>query len=123
MTTLSTLCNYGKTRIPVHKCKFVTKSLKQVYKWFHQKSLMSSKFVLKSIRVTRYHATKQQLRVLNALCQWAFKHSCCTLTGTNQGYHAVTIAMYMNELIKRVDPKHRPLHQFFKEEFAEPLGK
>ena len=22
----------------------------------------------------------------------------------------------------RVDPKHRPLHQFFKEEFAEPLG-
>ena len=43
-------------------------------------------------------------------------------TGTKHGYHITTIAMYMNELIRRVDPKHRPLHQFFKEEFAEPLG-
>ena len=48
-----------------------------------------------------------------------FKH----LQALKQGYHTVTIAMYMNELIKRVDPKHRPLHQFFKEELAEPLGK
>ena len=31
--------------------------------------------------------------------------------------------MYMNELVVRVDPKHRPLHQFFKEELSDPLGK
>ena len=43
--------------------------------------------------------------------------------GTKEGYHPVTIAMYMNELVVRVDPKHRPLHQFFKEELSDPLGK
>lgn len=42
--------------------------------------------------------------------------------GTRQGYHAWTIAMYQNEILKRVDPKGRNLSQFFKEEVAEPLG-
>ena len=42
--------------------------------------------------------------------------------GTKHGYHGFTIAMYMNELIMRVDPEHRRLETFFREEFAEPLG-
>jgi CubicO group peptidase (beta-lactamase class C family) len=42
--------------------------------------------------------------------------------GTRQGYHAWTIAMYQNEILKWVDPKRRPLHVFFREEIAEPLG-
>ena len=29
----------------------------------------------------------------------------------------------MNELVKRVDPKHRRLDQFFHEEFTKPLGR
>ena len=46
-----------------------------------------------------------------------------TIAGTALGYHAYTIAMYMNELITRVDPKHRTLSQFFREEIAVPFGK
>lgn len=42
--------------------------------------------------------------------------------GQRQGYHAWTIALYQNEILKRVDPKGRSLSQFFKEEVAEPLG-
>lgn len=42
--------------------------------------------------------------------------------GEKKGYHAWTIAMYQNEIVKRVDPEKRPLHIFFKEEIAENLG-
>ncbi len=42
--------------------------------------------------------------------------------GEARGYHAWTIAMYQNELCKRIDPLKRPLHLFFKEEIADPLG-
>ncbi|HVV83340.1 MAG TPA: serine hydrolase domain-containing protein [Kofleriaceae bacterium] len=42
--------------------------------------------------------------------------------GTTHGYHASTIGMYMNELLRRVDPRHRSLGRFFHEEIAVPLG-
>ncbi len=42
--------------------------------------------------------------------------------GTRHGYHAMTIGLYMQELIRRVDPSHRTLGRFFHEEIAEPLG-
>ena len=42
--------------------------------------------------------------------------------GTRHGYHTVTIGLYMQELIRRVDPKHRTLGRFFHEEIAIPLG-
>lgn len=42
--------------------------------------------------------------------------------GTRHGYHAVNIGLYENELVRRVDPQHRSLGRFFKEEIAEPLG-
>ena len=41
--------------------------------------------------------------------------------GTRHGYHAMTIGLYMQELIRRVDPGHRTLGRFFAEEIAEPL--
>jgi CubicO group peptidase (beta-lactamase class C family) len=41
--------------------------------------------------------------------------------GTAHGYHTVTLGFYMQELIRRVDPKHRSLGRFFQEEIAEPL--
>ena len=34
----------------------------------------------------------------------------------------MTIGLYMQELIRRVDPAHRTLGRFFHEEIAEPLG-
>jgi CubicO group peptidase (beta-lactamase class C family) len=41
--------------------------------------------------------------------------------GTRHGYHAMTIGLYMQELIRHVDPAHRTLGRFFHEEIAEPL--
>jgi len=42
--------------------------------------------------------------------------------GTRQAYHAVTIGFYEGELLRRIDPQHRSLGQFFEEEIAKPLG-
>ena len=41
--------------------------------------------------------------------------------GTRHGYHAMTIGLYMQELIRHVDPEHRTLGRFFHEEIARPL--
>lgn len=42
--------------------------------------------------------------------------------GTRQAYHAITIGFYEGELLRRIDPQHRSLGQFFQEEIATPLG-
>jgi CubicO group peptidase (beta-lactamase class C family) len=42
--------------------------------------------------------------------------------GTRQGYHALTLGFYEGELLRRVDPRHRSLGQFFQQELATPLG-
>lgn len=42
--------------------------------------------------------------------------------GTRQGYHAVTLGYYEGELLRRIDPQHRSLGQFFQDEIAAPLG-
>ncbi len=42
--------------------------------------------------------------------------------GTRHGYHAMTIGLYMQELIRHVDPRHRTLGRFFQDEIAMPLG-
>jgi CubicO group peptidase (beta-lactamase class C family) len=42
--------------------------------------------------------------------------------GTRHGYHAMTVGLYMQELFRRVDPAHRTLGRFFREEIAGPLG-
>jgi CubicO group peptidase (beta-lactamase class C family) len=44
------------------------------------------------------------------------------LPGTRHGYHAMTLGLYLSELLRRVDPKHRTLGTYFWEEVAEPLG-
>ncbi len=41
--------------------------------------------------------------------------------GTQHGYHLSTMGMYMNELMRRVDPRGRSIGQFFAEELAEKL--
>lgn len=41
--------------------------------------------------------------------------------GTRHGYHAMTLGLYMQELIRHVDPAQRTLGRFFHEEIAEPL--
>ena len=42
--------------------------------------------------------------------------------GTRQAYHALTLGFYEGELLRRVDPRHRSLGQFFHDEIASPLG-
>ncbi|HXI22819.1 MAG TPA: serine hydrolase domain-containing protein, partial [Pyrinomonadaceae bacterium] len=41
--------------------------------------------------------------------------------GTRQAYHAITLGFYEAELLRRVDPLHRSLGQFFQDEIATPL--
>jgi CubicO group peptidase (beta-lactamase class C family) len=42
--------------------------------------------------------------------------------GTRQAYHALTLGFHEGELMRRVDPHHRSLGQFFQDEIASPLG-
>jgi CubicO group peptidase (beta-lactamase class C family) len=42
--------------------------------------------------------------------------------GTRQAYHALTLGFYEGELLRRVDPCHRSLGQFFHDEISTPLG-
>jgi CubicO group peptidase (beta-lactamase class C family) len=42
--------------------------------------------------------------------------------GTRQAYHAISLGFYESELLRRVDPRHRSLGQFFQDEIASPLG-
>lgn len=42
--------------------------------------------------------------------------------GTRQAYHALSLGFYEGELLRRVDPCHRSLGQFFHDEIATPLG-
>ena len=43
-------------------------------------------------------------------------------SGTRQAYHAITLGFYESELLRRIDPQHRSLGQFFQDEIATPLG-
>ncbi|HEX7287515.1 MAG TPA: serine hydrolase domain-containing protein [Candidatus Angelobacter sp.] len=42
--------------------------------------------------------------------------------GAQQVYHGMTLGFYESELLRRVDPAHRSLGQYFHEEIAAPLG-
>jgi CubicO group peptidase (beta-lactamase class C family) len=42
--------------------------------------------------------------------------------GTRQAYHGITLGYYESELLRRVDPRHRSVGQFFQDEIASPLG-
>jgi CubicO group peptidase (beta-lactamase class C family) len=42
--------------------------------------------------------------------------------GTRQAYHAITLGFYESELLRRIDPQHRSIGQFFQDEIATPLG-
>ncbi|XP_005109262.2 beta-lactamase domain-containing protein 2 [Aplysia californica] len=43
------------------------------------------------------------------------------LPGTRFSYHAFTYGMYVDALVRKVDPLHRNISQFFKEEVADPF--
>jgi CubicO group peptidase (beta-lactamase class C family) len=42
--------------------------------------------------------------------------------GVRNAYHFLTLGFYEGELLRRIDPQHRSLGQFFQDEIATPLG-
>ncbi len=42
--------------------------------------------------------------------------------GTRHGYHGISLGWYESELVRRVDPRHRTIGQYFQDEVAKPLG-
>jgi CubicO group peptidase (beta-lactamase class C family) len=59
---------------------------------------------------------------LDRLAAVMARHKPAWEPGTRQGYHGLTIGFYEGELMRRVDPRHRSLGQFFQDEIATPLG-
>ncbi|BFZ03262.1 hypothetical protein BsWGS_06299 [Bradybaena similaris] len=41
---------------------------------------------------------------------------------TAHGYHPITLGLYLNEIVKRVDRKGRSLSQYYQEEIGQPFG-
>lgn len=42
--------------------------------------------------------------------------------GSRQTYHGISLGYYESELLRRVDPRHRSIGQYFQDEIATPLG-
>jgi CubicO group peptidase (beta-lactamase class C family) len=59
---------------------------------------------------------------LDALAAVIAKQKPAWKPGTRSGYHAWSLGWYQNELIRRVDPQHRTIGQFFQDEIARPLN-
>ena len=59
---------------------------------------------------------------LDRLASVMARHKPAWEPGTRQAYHGLTLGFYEGELIRRVDPRHRTLGQFFQDEIATPLG-
>ena len=59
---------------------------------------------------------------LDRLAQVMVRHKPAWEPGTRQAYHALTLGFYEGELMRRVDPRHRTLGQFFSDEIAAPLN-
>jgi CubicO group peptidase (beta-lactamase class C family) len=59
---------------------------------------------------------------LDRLAAVMARHEPAWEPGTRQAYHGLTLGFYEGELLRRVDPQHRTLGQFFQDEIATPLG-
>jgi CubicO group peptidase (beta-lactamase class C family) len=68
------------------------------------------------------HLSLANLRDLDYLARLLARQTPSWTPGTRHGYHAMSIGLYMQEIIRRVDPQHRTLGRFFEEEIARPLG-
>jgi CubicO group peptidase (beta-lactamase class C family) len=66
--------------------------------------------------------TLETLANLDVLAAIIAKQKPAWEPGAYCGYHCWSLGWYQNELIRRVDPQHRSLGQFFQEEIAQPLG-
>src|SRR6478672_3068901 len=65
---------------------------------------------------------RRVLANLDELAAVMARHRPAWEPGTRQAYHGLTLGFYEGELLRRVDPRHRTLGQFFQDEIATPLG-
>jgi CubicO group peptidase (beta-lactamase class C family) len=63
----------------------------------------------------------QELANYDALAEILARQSPAWTPGMKHGYHALTLGWYQSELIRRIDPQHRSLGAFFRDEIAAPL--
>ena len=66
--------------------------------------------------------TIEKLRDLDYVARLLARQKPAWPPGTRHGYHTMSIGLYAQEIIRRVDPAHRTLGRFFHEEIALPLG-
>jgi len=66
--------------------------------------------------------TNEKLRDLDYVARLLARQKPAWPPGTRHDYHTMTLGLYMQELIRRVDPAHRTLGRFFHDEIALPLG-
>lgn len=65
--------------------------------------------------------TLEKLRDLDGMATVLARQRPAWPPGTRHGYHTITLGLYMQELIRHVDPARRTLGRFFREEIAAPL--
>ncbi|HEU5260222.1 MAG TPA: serine hydrolase [Gemmatimonadales bacterium] len=65
--------------------------------------------------------TLEKLRDFDYMARMLARQTPAWPPGTRHGYHTLSIGLYMQELIRRVDPAHRTLGRFFHDEIAVPL--
>jgi CubicO group peptidase (beta-lactamase class C family) len=66
--------------------------------------------------------TIERLRDLDDVASLLARQTPAWPPGTRHGYHTMTLGLYMQEIIRHVDPRRRTLGRFFAEEIAAPLG-
>lgn len=66
--------------------------------------------------------TVAKMRDLDHVARMLARQRPAWTPGTRHGYHTMTLGMYMQEIIRHVDPAKRTLGRFFHEEIALPLG-
>jgi len=65
--------------------------------------------------------TLETLRDLDGMAAVLARQKPAWPPGTRHGYHTITLGLYMQELIRHVDPARRTLGRFFRDEIAVPL--
>jgi CubicO group peptidase (beta-lactamase class C family) len=66
--------------------------------------------------------TLEKLRDLDGMARLLARQKPAWPPGTRHGYHTMSLGLYMQELIRHVDPARRTLGRFFHDEIAVPLG-
>jgi len=65
--------------------------------------------------------TIEKLRDMDYMARLLARQKPAWPPGTRHGYHTMTLGLYMQELIRRVDPARRTLGRYFQDEIAVPL--